>query len=342
MSELMRNFLIGLCSIIAMLGFAMLLMFFGEFELMTNDRYPVSISMNQSGGLRPSSPVELNGVVIGAITEISLDNDSDYPVRVVAEIDRPVNIPLQAQGQVDRSLLAGTAVLQIISRKAEEDDGMDFLPKDGSATLQVTVQSTIEQIMAALEERTRPLLESLERFNRLSDTYTTLGENLNELVIPQDTAALEAGAEPNLRTAVARLNRTLANAEKALQLAGDWLGDEQLQADVRQSVTNAQDLIREATATFERYAQLADSLEGDATTLLERLMPVADELAATLADVRQLMTLATEGEGTMAELLNNPDLYNALDDAAKRLDAALREAQLLMQKVKAEGLPVQF
>jgi hypothetical protein len=41
-------------------------------------------------------------------------------------------------------------------------------------------------------------------------------------------------------------------------------------------------------------------------------------------------------------MLNNPDLYNALEDAATRLDHALRDVQLFLQKVSAEGLPVNF
>jgi hypothetical protein len=44
----------------------------------------------------------------------------------------------------------------------------------------------------------------------------------------------------------------------------------------------------------------------------------------------------------MAQLLNNPDLYNSMNDAAVRLERALTEAQLLIEKFKAEGVPVRF
>ena len=76
--------------------------------------------------------------------------------------------------------------------------------------------------------------------------------------------------------------------------------------------------------------------------MVQRLLPVADELAVTLEEIRRLTTLATEGEGTVALLLNNPDLYLSLDDAATQLDEALREVRLFIQKVKAEGLPINY
>ncbi len=56
--------------------------------------------------------------------------------------------------------------------------------------------------------------------------------------------------------------------------------------------------------------------------------------------MQALARVAREGEGTIAQLLNNADLYRSLDDAAIRLERTLREAELLIGKVKAEGIPV--
>ena len=40
--------------------------------------------------------------------------------------------------------------------------------------------------------------------------------------------------------------------------------------------------------------------------------------------------------------MSNPDLYNALTDSAERLKAALAEVELLLRKVRDEGLDVKF
>jgi hypothetical protein len=83
-------------------------------------------------------------------------------------------------------------------------------------------------------------------------------------------------------------------------------------------------------------------METDVDALVNRLLPVADEAARTIEDVRRLTRAAIDGDGTVALLLRNPDLYLSLDDAAQRLELAAREVQLLAEKLKKEGLPIGF
>ena len=51
---------------------------------------------------------------------------------------------------------------------------------------------------------------------------------------------------------------------------------------------------------------------------------------------------ASEGNGTVGMLLNNPDLYNSLTEAAVRLQRVLEEVQLLIEKLKAEGVQIKL
>ena len=67
-----------------------------------------------------------------------------------------------------------------------------------------------------------------------------------------------------------------------------------------------------------------------------------DALGATLEEVRRVAKLASEGQGTAGQLLNNPDLYNSLNDAAVRLNRTLTDLQVLIQQLRAEGFIIQF
>ena len=89
-------------------------------------------------------------------------------------------------------------------------------------------------------------------------------------------------------------------------------------------------------------ADPAARLQADAETVVKGLLPISDDMAITLEEVRRLTKLATEGEGTIAQLLHNPDLYDSLDDAAVRLERTLVEIQLYIEKIKAEGLDIDF
>src|SRR5207247_562591 len=195
---------------------------------------------------------------------------------------------------------------------------------------------------AALDERMKPLLAGLDSFNKLSAKYIEVGDNLNALLKPQTTQDLANGETPNLNTAMIKLNAALDDVRGSLDLAKQWLGDEQIKNNAREAIEKARMLIDKSTTAVDRYTHLAETLQTDATDVRNRLLPVADTLAATLEDVRRLTRAASEGKGTLAQFLNNPDLYNSLNDAAVRLERTLTQAQLLIQKIQAEGLPVKF
>jgi phospholipid/cholesterol/gamma-HCH transport system substrate-binding protein len=339
--EAVRNFLVGLASIIALLGLAVLLLLFGELDRFVHPRYLLTINTDHAAGLRPGSSVELNGVPIGVVDEILVQEHAKYPVRVRALIDQGISIATTAQPFAAASLLGGASVLQI--QMAPIDEKTRFLPHDNSASISAPIRfELVEQINKELDVRLAGVEKALTRFDSLSQTYEEVGKNLNQLLSPQDEAAVAEGEAPNLRTAVAKLYDVLDTAEQALALARDWLGDEQMRADAKAAVKNAKTLIDKASDTLDRVTQLAGELEGDADELVKRLLPVADELAVTLQEIHRLTRLATEGEGTVALLLNNPDLYVSLEDAATRLEAALREVQLFIEKVEAEGLPIKY
>lgn len=306
MSEHVRNFLIGLTTLLGLVGFAVLLMFFGELQLFRPQQYEIKVFMTMAGGVREGSPIELNGVRIGQIDRIQLlPEEIHYPIHATASITREKRIPETVRASVERSLLAGTSILQLTTQPPEDGAQLTYIPDDGSGELSVDTRTFFDDLLAELDARTEPLVFALESFTRLSDSFTRVAENVNALIGEQLKTDPD---EPTLRAVVTRLNTTLDQAKDM----------------------------------FSRYGKLAESLEKDAATLVQNMLPVTDELSATLEEIRRITTLAREGRGTVAQLLNNPDLYESLLDASMRLERALAEAQLLIQKFQAEGVPVRW
>ena len=69
------------------------------------------------------------------------------------------------------------------------------------------------------------------------------------------------------------------------------------------------------------------------------------EVAATTVDTQcgssqQATNLARKGEGTVGLLLNSPDLYLSLTDALETLDQLIVEVQILVKKMKTEGVKI--
>ncbi|MHC4947822.1 MAG: MlaD family protein [Planctomycetota bacterium] len=334
MRETTRDFLIGLTALVGLVGLAGLLFFFGEIDVFEPDRYAVTVHLDSAIGLRPKSAVELDGIPVGVVETLGLQADRTHPVRVVTRIDDAVAIPVDVVATVSQMILGGSATLQLSSPQPPTDLGE--LSRDGTAV----VIGSGGSLMTELDARMQPILEALDDFERLADTYVEFGEALTALVRPQTEDEIDAGGQPNLATAVTRLNVAIEEARAALHLATNWLDDEQLRADAKRSFEKANTLIDKATTAIERYTTLAEQLQTDSGDLARRLMPVADELGATLAEVRRVARLAAEGEGTVGLLLNEPDLYRSLDDAAIRLEQTLVDVQLFLRKIRAEGVPL--
>lgn len=338
--------MVGLVSIGALIGLAFLLMSFGELDPLFNPRYAVTIRTDHAAGLRSGGAIEFNGVPVGVIDSVYTQPDPQFPVRIIALLEPAVDIPGNVVMTALQPLIGGSSRLQFQLPTAPSGAPLDPAPplsKDGSAALTGRIGGgVLEQINNLLDQRMQPLIEALDAFKEFSRTYTSLGENLNTLFAPQSQAEIEAGREPNLHTAVVRLNEVLDHARASLELARDFLGDEQVRANARASVEKAHLLIERATDAVERYARLADSLNQNSSELAKRLIPLSDQLGATLEEVRRVARLASEGEGTVGQLLNNPELYDSLNDAAVRLERALVEVQLLVEKLKQEGVNIGF
>ncbi|MCH7602037.1 MAG: MCE family protein [Planctomycetes bacterium] len=332
MRETTQNFLVGLTSIIAIIGMAVLLMQFGELDRFKK-RYVLTIHTNHAAGLRQGSSVEYNGVPIGFVKKVDLSPDPRYPVQIEVLIDNDQRIPANAIPYSQTSIFGGSAILELEGTESGLQDEGDYFPKENDTNdiFSPIRFRLIEQITTELDDRMKPIISSLEAFQKLSETYTEFGENLNKILFTSEEG-----------DTIRNLNNVLTQISEALQLAKLWLGDEQMLNDFRRSVENAHLLIEKATSTFDRYTRLADVLEEDAETIVKGLLPISDQIASTLEDVRNITRLAMEGDGTVSQLLNNPDLYRSLDDAAVRLEQTLVEIQLYIQKIKTEGLDIAF
>jgi phospholipid/cholesterol/gamma-HCH transport system substrate-binding protein len=334
------SFFVGLASIIGLIGLAVLLFRFGELEGVLRSSYPLEVRTDEAAGLRPGSPVTLRGVRVGSVERIEVDDHPEYPVRILSSIDQDQRIPGSADTvtfRIEQSLIGGTAALNLRGGAAPGS-----LATDGTARLRGTFRSTLDELAGRLEDRLAPLVDAAEAFAGLAEAYGALGIHLTDLLAPQAQADLEGGAPANLRTVVDRLNGLIGEADAAVAEARSWLQDGTLRADARSTVQGAARLMEKASTTMDRYAALADSLEGDARRFVQEITRVGDELAGTLEEVRVLTRAAKSGDGTVAQLLSNPDLYNALTDAAVRLERALVEFQLLVAKLKSEGVKVGF
>ena len=336
MKSTQRDFIIGLVVIVALVCLSILLLQFGELDRLINPTYPIKVKLNAAGTTRIGSAVTLNGVRIGTVDGVELVDDREFPVVVQANVERRYPLPLGTKVLVSDALIGSGGRLDFMLPDSADADGQTY-SMDGSAVLEGRWLSMTESLTSGLEDQMQPVMESLDSFNALAGEWTGVGERVNWMLDPANR-----GDDGSVVATIEEFEATLADARTAIALAQNWLGDEQLHSDVTAAVWQANELFETATLATSNISTLAESLQLDSRRLVQSALPVAEEMARTLDRVTTLMDQAASGEGTIGQLMSNPDLYRSLEDAAQKLEATLTQLELLLQKIKDEGLAVGF
>jgi len=336
-----KDFIIGLTVIIGLLGVAVLLMVFGELELTRPPTYRLVIHLDQAAGLSTASDVTLNGVSVGAIERIDTDPDPRSGVRIGILIREPHRVPRDARVHLERGLV-GESTLALRTRPlvaGAADPG--FLNPD--ETLSATAVGMFDEIGGIIDRRLQPFAEAAESLEELSRAWTRVGELGQDLLSPRSASEVDAGSSPpNIASLLSRF-------DQAAKAAQGWLGDDSLRDDVRAAASRLMNVLDEAGKAFSSLAGASESVSREAEKIGGEVGAAARDFAtasrAAVDAINEMQTLVgrvNQGEGTLGQLAQNPDLYRSFTDAVQRLEKALTEGQLLLEKYRTEGLPIKF
>jgi len=320
MKESTVSVIVGATTIAGLVGLAYLMTEIGGLSKSFETGYRLTIDLPTAAGLHEDSRVTYSGIDIGRIESIRFQDEPRTGVLAVAIItDTKVKLPGDVSAQVVSPLLGGSAIAHLV-REPGPVNG--YLATDGSAT--VSGESAMDFTKVADQ-----VARLTDQFQGLSSEWTLVGENINLLIEQRSTGEVDAGdAIGNMATVLARTDKRLAELKTAIKGINRYVNDEELRDDVRATAANA----RELSTRFN------DSLD----TLRTRYVAVADDLSSVIQSMQKLADKTLEGGGTVGKMISDPDLYENLNDASERLKAAIDDVRLLVEKWKAEGLPVQF
>ena len=335
MSEKTRNLIVGVTGLVGLAGVVFLLLLFGYAPAWLERGYEVRVKLSNASGLTTDSRVRLSGIDVGRVVDVYLNEPSRRGVEVVALIRHEVLIPLNVRVRAESPLIGGSPSLSI-----EIDDAPDpgkqsdeTFPTDDTAMIEGESLSIVSQfageLEAAIREPTQQVSRIADDFARLTDAWSKVGDNLNRLTSVVTTQQVDDGqAMGNLTTVLARADQRFKELRAVTKGLDRWVNNEKFYTDATATVAEARKLM-------QRFNDGIDRLE-------KRYIAVADDLAGVLGSVHAMINTAASTKGTVGKLISDPALYNNLNDTVQRLEVALDEFRLLIQKWKAEGLPVQF
>ena len=333
--------IVGLCGVAALI---IMLWRFGELYRFTRKTYPLTIRMTSSAGLSDSSGVTLNGNRIGTVTKIE---NTPEGVLVFLDINETTEISAAMTAFVDRSFV-GEGSLDF-RFPAEPDPALISKRLMSGETLPPKTKPPISSagLLADLADSVKGPIAKLgkaaDRIETLSVTLDDAAKKFADMIEPRTLAEVESGQKaPNLRSTLARADIAITNANK-------WIGDETLLANARSSFSKLNATLDDAQKLPGTLEKAVTDASGKVTDLSGKFSSALDDARQTLkniddaaANLKQITSSVQNGEGTLGQLVRNPDLYNNLNSAAQRLETALDQGRLLIEKFKAEGLPLKL
>lgn len=302
------------------------------------------VAFDSAAGLQAGNPVQLNGVDVGRVEDIVLPEDpSIHQLRVKIAVDSRYaqRVRKDSRARIKTLGLLGDKFVELTSGSEEVPavaDGGD-VPAAQATNVDRLISSgedAVENIVAISVSLAR-ILERMERGEGvLGQLLAPLPEDLREkpLVLSlHETMAgvdrvvrsIEEGRGPvgrllndeelgdRVASSVDRLEALLARVEQADGLAMSLLEDDEMKASFERSLANLEQ-------TSERLGRVAAQIE-DGEGLLPRLLndeEYADEVLGRLRElITQLDTAVTditEGDGTVAKLIDDPSVYQAIND----------------------------
>lgn len=332
-----RDFLIGIIGIVGLVGLAAMLVLFGEIRFRQPQQYRVVFALDNAAGLSAGSPVSLNGVAIGRVERTSTALDPMEGVLLELSILDSVKIPRDVRVSISTSFVGDTRLSLRTRQRDALSESPGFLEKD--EVLRASAGDLLDEIASLLDERISTFSNTAESIERMAQTFTRVGQRLDQVLSTLDS---EDGEPVNLALSVARVDRLVNEAL-------GWLGDDRLRMQVDGVAADAREALQAVSRTAKSWDEAAIALSAEVQSASESVdeatlafLETSRQLNSVLIGLQDIAAEVNQGQGTVGLLLRNPDLYRSLNDASIRLERMLREAQLLIEKYRTEGIPITF
>lgn len=309
--------------VISAIGIGIILTFlFGAFPSVLNRDYTLLVDFPSAEGIGANSPVVRDGVRIGRVADIQLQDTGGVLVTLAMDSSKPLTrkyIPRIGSGNI----VTGDAKLEFVSATQaelesfyESDPGMiSSLYGDGD--------------YFKYGKKSKSLFEMQ---NELQDTFSAIrdagqaiqgaGESVNQLAI--EVQRVVGGADSKVDQVADEAVKTLQDFQGALQDVRQIFGNPELKANLEKSLAAMPELLLDAQAaldstqkTFESFERVGIQFEKVGVAAEETVGAARDAVGSAQQTVDNLEQftepLAERGDEIVEKLLNSlVSLDNAL------------------------------
>lgn len=299
--KISNEFKVGVLAVIALV-----ILFFG-YNYIKGERLFAADNtfyaiFDNAAGLSKSDDVIYRGLSVGKIVSIHLKEDNPSLIVVTFSISTDILIPEDSEARITNSDLLGDKALEIILGKSTNMLAGGEL----KGTVEQSLSQQIEEELLPVKERIESLISSIDsvitRVNGIFDVnfQGKVDENL---------VSIEA--------AIVNIRSITENVDNLISMEVTRI--DTILASVQTIATAISDNEQELRNTFSNLEMITDSL---AKVDLVNTFASLDKVAADLAQITEKVT---QGEGNLAMLINEQELYENIEKTTKNLELLLED-----------------
>jgi phospholipid/cholesterol/gamma-HCH transport system substrate-binding protein len=347
MDEQRLQFRVGLFVLASIVASSVLMVRFGDLRRFWQESYALAIQFDTAPGVHPGTPVRVNGIGIGRVRKVLLD-DAEPGVLVVVDIESQFKLRSDSKPTLSVSLF-GDAIVEFSPGAAG-----DYLPPN--KRLRGEAPQDPLKAVARMEEQ---LAEVVASFRATSREWELVGNNINSL-LETERGSLESVIE---KTAISldEFSRAMQSGREMVENANQLVADPAMQARLRETIDALPQLVQEtrdtiaaAKVSVQRAGESLEKVNANLDQVHAATAPLAEqsrnlvsrldggliELEALLTELHAFAAMMNDEDGSLQKFASDPDLYDNLNRSASslvvlldNLEPTLRDVRIFSDKV---------
>lgn len=247
-------------------------------------------------GLNVSNPLLLNGYKVGSVKALTINKETNK-INATFNINESIAVPMGSVARIKKDLLGGVTVELELGKGAVLASGSTIIGAN-EAGLAETVNEQIKPI----KDKTEHLLTSLDSI-----------ANSLELIF----------ASGKIQSSLASLDGTLRNFESTTASLDGLVKTEQPR--ISAILKQVELLTTNLNASMPTISRTLANLEAVSDTIAAAdIKGVLNNASLALQSVNTVMDKVSNGNGSVAQLMNDPKLYNNLQASLFELEELLK------------------
>ncbi len=324
MDERVVQFRVGVMVLASLIITGILALLFGELPSALRGGYVIYIKFASAPGVSQDTPVRKSGQPIGRVTKVEFAPDNE--VLVTARINGNVDLYCDEAVRIKTGLLG--------------DAEMEFVPGSKRPSKRVRIKPGDLLVGTVMVD---PLQAFADLEGNLTRAFTALGDAGNEVA----KLAKSLNDQVNTNDFSRVMNETegaLKSFQKSMADVDDIIGDENVKRDLKKAASDLPKVLadtRETMSGFQKTVALANenlrnvqtftgALDKQGEDIIGNMSQSVERLDELLGQMNRFSRQLNSREGSLGQLVSNPDLYNNLSQAAENVNKLTRKLEPIL------------